>query len=371
MASAMSFNPGGYSPQGCVLAIFSRRNPMKIDVRDIKYRAAGRWDNILGALAPQLAPALDHPGKHCDCPIHGGRSDFRVFKDVAETGGGICTCGTWPDGFALLEAANGWNFSQTLKEVADFILGVSFLASKPPTVRRTEGLEKQDARIRSGLNRFWKSAQHGSEEMQKVLWQYFLRRGLRTPPLSLLDIRYHPSASYQDKDGCSGKYPAMLARVHDPKGNPVSIHRTYLTLDGHKAAVQFPKKLMAHVSTADMKGSAIRLAPAGKVLAVAEGIETSIAVMEMTGLPCWCVINAGLMAHFVPPEGVEHLHIFADKDSSSAQHPKGHGQEAAEFLASRVSEMDISVSVELPPIPVPTGQKGVDWLDVVARIRHT
>jgi len=341
---------------------------MKLDASEIKSRAQGNWDRILGSLAPQLAPALEHPSRHVRCPIHGGASDFRVFKNVAETGGGICTCGTWPDGFELLKAVNDWSFRQALEAVAEQVLGTMPTECKRAPTRTLAATKEDDAKIRNTLNRFWKSAKQSGREMEDVLWLYFYGRGLRTNPLTLLDVRYHPKAYYRD-EGLTGDFPAMLAMVRDSDGSPVSIHRTYLTKTGKKAPVSCPKKLMRHVSDANLRGAAIRLAPAEKVLAVAEGIETSIAVMEMTGMPCWCVMNAGLMEHFVPPAEVEHLYVFADKDRPSEQHPKGHGLEAAEALATRLQDR-IEITVALPPLPVPDGQKGIDWLDIVATLRE-
>jgi phage/plasmid primase-like uncharacterized protein len=341
---------------------------MKIDAHDIKVRAAGRWDHILSALAPQLLPALNHPGRHTTCPIHGGKSDFRVYRDVAETGGGICTCGSWPDGFALLGACNDWLFPHTLQEVARFLLGPEPIVPVQSGPRGKPAHQDSNI-IRANLKRFWDSAQKSGQEMEEVLWLYFFRRGLRTSPLTLRDIRYHPQAFYHSDGAGVSKFPAMLACVRDLDGNPVSIHRTFLTKEGEKAPVEFPKKLMPTAGC--LKGAAIRLAPTGKDLAVAEGIETSIAVMEMTRMPCWCVLNAGLMAHFVPPPGVEHLHIFADRDRPSKQHPGGHGLESARALAKRIRESgSVEVSVALPPLPIPEGQKGVDWLDVVSGIRR-
>jgi len=74
-----------------------------IEAREVRELAAGRWLDLLGALAPELTPALDRVGRHVPCPVHGGADGFRLFRDVKQTGGGICnTCGTFPDGFALL-----------------------------------------------------------------------------------------------------------------------------------------------------------------------------------------------------------------------------------------------------------------------------
>lgn len=89
----------------------------------VRNKARGAWVEILGRLAPQLGEALDRAPRHVDCPFpwHGGKKDFRLFQDAAETGGGICTCCTCHDGFELLMKINGWEFKDALKEVGDLI----------------------------------------------------------------------------------------------------------------------------------------------------------------------------------------------------------------------------------------------------------
>ena len=94
-------------------------NKSLIDARDVRERAAGRWIDMLAALAPALGPALSRPGRHVPCPVHGGTDGFRLFRDVDDTGGGVCnTCGTFHDGFALLMWVNQWSFPETLQAVA-------------------------------------------------------------------------------------------------------------------------------------------------------------------------------------------------------------------------------------------------------------
>ena len=90
------------------------------ETQQVKEDVRGRWERVLLALAPQLKAALERTGKHVPCPVHGGRDGFRIFPDVAETGGGICnTCGSFANGFALLMWINGWDFGRTIREVAE------------------------------------------------------------------------------------------------------------------------------------------------------------------------------------------------------------------------------------------------------------
>src|SRR5690606_39807 len=115
-------------------------------------------------------------------------------------------------------------------------------------------------------------------------------------------VRFHPSLPYYDGEHWVGDYPAMLALVSDVAGKPVTIHRTYLTQDGCKSPVESPRKLMRYPSDRTITGGAIRLHEScSPMLAIAEGLETALAVMEGTDLPVWCVINANLLEKFTPP----------------------------------------------------------------------
>src|ERR1700760_2034451 len=49
------------------------------------------------------------------------------------------------------------------------------------------------------------------------------------------------------------------------------------------------------------KGAAIRLAPAGDALGIAEGIETALSASALFGVPCWAAVNAGMLALWRPP----------------------------------------------------------------------
>lgn len=98
------------------------------DASKVREAATGRWLEVLIYLADnQLGDALRKPGKHVTCPMHGtsgkGRGDgFRFFKDVVNTGGGVCnSCGTFHDGFELLMWLKGWDFRTTLNYVAEIV----------------------------------------------------------------------------------------------------------------------------------------------------------------------------------------------------------------------------------------------------------
>ena len=127
-------------------------------------------------------------------------------------------------------------------------------------------------------------------------------------------VRYHPRLPYRHEDQTFTYHPAMVARVDDPHGELATLHRTCLALDGHKANVPTPKKLMSPAVPGATNGGAIRLYAAEETLAVTEGIETALAVRCATGLPVWATYSAGGMARLIVPPDVRLVVICADHD---------------------------------------------------------
>lgn len=62
--------------------------------------------------------------------------------------------------------------------------------------------------------------------------------------------------------------------------------------------------------------SAIQLAPAGRHLGLAEGLETAMSATQITGVPCWCCMGAKNMAMVDIPGTVEVVHLFYDNDEA-------------------------------------------------------
>lgn len=294
--------------------------------------AVGRWPGILQQLG--LDPKFLNK-KHGPCPVCGGSDRYR-FDDKGGRGTWFCSqCGSG-DGFALLQRLYGWNFSQAAKEV-DRLVGV--VPVGPIAEERTDESKMQ------ALRDVWKASRPVTKD--DPVWRYLNRRtGIEVVSA---DIRFHPALRYVDTDGTLlGTFPAMLALMRYPDGEAVSIHRTYLTPDGHKAAVPQPKKIMPGKP---LNTAAIRLSPAGEYLGIAEGIETALAASRRFSVPVWAATNATLLADWVPPEGVRRVLIAGDNDASYT------GQDAAFSLARRLVRDGYAVEVQIP------GAEGKDWAD--------
>lgn len=220
-----------------------------------------------------------------------------------------------------------------------------------PSSRTTAAIE-QERKERARINaRAWSSAYTLKDA--SPAGRYLLNRGLALagyPPV----LRMASTTYYEDGIDC-GKYPTMLGAVSDHQGVMLALHRTYLTIEGHKAAVAKPKKLTRTSSA--IAGASIKLYPpqiiGGKLtLGAAEGIETALACFLGSGVPTWSCVSAGGLQTFIWPSEVESLIIFADHDVG------GVGQAAANTLAARAAAAGLEVRILVPVTA------GADWLDV-------
>lgn len=277
----------------------------------------GRWHGILPQLG--ISPKMLR-NRHGPCPICGGKDRFR-FDDREGKGTWICNrCGSG-DGTELVKRVRKVEF----REAAKMIEGVAGNAKerKPkPAYQATK----------SELNEMWQKS--WPVRPDDPVGRYLGKRcGLTEFPGS---IRH-----YQD----GGPYnQVMLARVLDYSGKPITLHRTYI--DG---TVATSRRLMPGVlPDAPVQ---IVLAAAGRVLGIAEGIETAISASALFEVPVWAAISAPLLRRWRPPEGVEKVIVFGDNDESFT------GQEAAYHLARQLSD-SVAVEVKVPTLP------GQDWNDV-------
>lgn len=346
----------------------------RYDVATVRREARDQWDIILSHLAPEIEEAIHRPGKHIPCPVHGGKDGFRVFKDVRETGGGICnTCGSQSDGFALLMWLRNWDFVTTLKAVAE-LLGTGALTEF--TYRRAPAPTKAPERmhVAKRLSDTWKQSIPITDAQASVARRYFESRGvpvdgwLHLIPDHESVIRFHPGLTYYQEGELEGRFPAIVCLVVDKNGSAVNLHRTYLDPHGTgKAAVSSPKKLMTPLPGKTTSGAAIRLGPIDKGLVQgAEGLETAAAIMTARQKPVWCLISDTMMSSFDPPDEVHNIVLWADNDHLQIIHGKETrpGLDCAQKAAIRFHEQGRKARILVPQYPIPDGCKSVDWLDV-------
>jgi putative DNA primase/helicase len=329
----------------------------KMKARDI---APNRWRLILAKAGIDAAYLTK---TETACPCCGGKSRF-VFYDREGKGTWYCRyCGSG-DGFQLLQLYLNLDFHSAAKFVEDWYYGesVEVRNSLPPPTPSNELTPEEIIKRKAKHKAMWEASKPVTEG--DPVWLYLHNRvpGLNSDFISRM-IRFHPAQEYWVKDGDKmkkvGTFPCMITMILAPDGTCQDIHRTYLTADGQKAPVEEPKKTLA---TINIKGGAIRLMkPTGNVLAVAEGIETSYAVMMFKGLPCWALSNTSGMKNFEIPQGIEYLHIFADNDKPNEKGVRA-GFDTAQKLKAKAEGKGIKVTVHAPT------KVGTDMLDLLVGI---
>lgn len=315
--------------------------------QDARTNAFGRWTNILLALGVD-EKVLNRRNQPCPLAGCGGTDRFQ-YTDKFGDGNYVCrACGAG-GGFKLLMGYFGWSAATALHRVEQNLSMKPAESAKPEAQKDSRGLIKRILAETSPI-------MYGDE-----VDRYLQSRGLAMEcyPEAL---RSHPALGYYEVDPSTGRavligrYPAMIACVHDKHGEIVSLHRTYVK-DGQKLPGRNAKKLLC----GGVNGGAIRLAPAGKELAVCEGIETGLAILKRTGHAIWLGICAGNLERMWIPDQVRRLCIYGDNDADSMYD----GQASAYGLARQFLKRRSALEGREAQVFIPRAV-GADWDDVLA-----
>ncbi|MCK4788895.1 MAG: toprim domain-containing protein [Desulfobacteraceae bacterium] len=309
---------------------------MNINFDDVKSRAQGRWISIFRALAIDVR----EDGRHGPCPACSPgdkKSDrFRLDRDSAERGTWFCSqCNPQAgDGISLVQKVMDIDFKEAMAAIAQVVGGCE-----------KNAVPKENRITSEQLRAMFDKAKKitGNDPASK----YLESRGLKVFPGNAL--WYTPECwEVETRE----KQRAMFGVFQMPDSTAVCIHRTYLSMENDKLDIKSPKKLSPAL-VGNVSGGAIRLFPlAGKILGIAEGIETAIAAHQDLNIPVWAGVSAQIMEGFVPPDEIDHLVVIADNDRNFA------GQKAAYSLANKVVVQYKKTAEVMVPV-----KPGDDWLD--------
>lgn len=201
----------------------------------------------------------------------------------------------------------------------------------PADLERERKQRALDNEQRKKLARaLWKKAVDAKGTPAEV---YLRERGITIdiPPT----IRYLPDAKHSPTGLL---LPCMVAQVATwPERKIVGVHRTFLTADGTRKAGVSQNRMMLGC----IRGGAVRLAPAAPKVAVAEGIETALSVMQESGLSVWAGLSAGGLESMTLPPLVEEVVICGDNDDA--------GRRAAKLADARWRGQGRTVRLAFPP----------------------
>jgi putative DNA primase/helicase len=261
---------------------------MSVDrrARDITIALRGRWN------------AAANRGS-ARCPCHDDRLPSLSLSDGDEPGRILVHCFAGCDHRDILDALRGRGL---LEECAHRHEPRSRRIEPPPPVITPD---PQALAI-------WGAASPGE---RTIVQRYLRARGITiAPPPSLRCAGGGYHLEHAD--------PAMVAAVQAPDRRTIAVQVTRLEASGERKA-QVPTPRLTYGA---LGNGAVRLAAAGDVLGLAEGIESALSAMQLSGIPTWACLGATRMHRVAVPDSVRELHVFMDND--------GPGRDAGERTAN-------------------------------------
>jgi phage/plasmid primase-like uncharacterized protein len=284
--------------------------------------------------------ATDGKEGHCLCPAH---DDENPSLDVSltsftKTGQPVFTCRAKCEQgavIAALRARGAWPIPRDLPPRSDT---VHIKQHRSPEQRREYARE------------IFRLVQDYDHRLVKAE-PYFRNRGIKEVPK---EAWITAPTKIKDDYRLLSEDPGIVFEVKDREGKFCGIHVIWLndTLTDKRAAEPHRQ------SYGPIKGGFVQLGKLDKArpLVVAEGIETALAVLQITGLPCALV---GPGTNFMEAIDLpDHSEIIIAADNGEA------GQDAARKLAQRYVGANRTIRIATPVRPQ-GGKKGFDWNDAL------
>jgi DNA primase len=266
---------------------------------------------------------------HCfGCGVHGDALAFVMARQRLDFRGAV----------ELLESENGLTHLQVARPVPP-----------PPKVRQREDVKKAEA-----VARLWNTARplSAGDPVDR-----YLRGRCLVPPGDWLEgatgaagwpdsLRYSPECWH----GIEKKLlPAMIAAMRKPDGSLAAVHRTYLRITGvgvTKAGTESDKRMLG-----DPLGAWILLGPIGDRMLGGEGIETSLAAMQLfkrSGLAF--ASRAGMAKTDLPFECSDFIYA-ADRNRTHPDRARSRVGEAAAAAGAQAFGVGRKVAIKIPALP--------------------
>lgn len=342
----------------------------------IREAARGRYVFLAENLASGLlSTALKKIGHHVPNPFRQGSKDgFRLYRDFNDSGMMVLNEMSESISFPVFLVKSGIAADYRAAMVLiGRTLGIDSCLSDRDTIPhkpvppKAKPLPEEDyGKNLKAINALLGKCLSIDDPKSRAALVYLAARGinLKYAPVDVKNaLLVNPHCAYSDDGQNVSFHPAIILKVQNEQGQLCSLHRTYLSRDGKKAAVACPKKLLPMCRPCcDADHSRyVRLGNPSKdgIVGVAEGLETALSVTAATRIPVWCCVSAAFLERFVPPGEIKAVIIFADKDASRT------GETAAKRLKENLKKRGIPAFICLPREPIPQGSKGVDFNDTL------
>ncbi len=250
------------------------------------------------------------------------------YKDFSSGNGG--------DAVDFVQRVKNLSFVEAVEWITESCLGQTTREMEKFVRPRSTAIEDaldEKKRIQKAVS-IWKS----SHPIKGTLVEdYLVKRWLAEVPVEMMGhLRFHPKLPHYNADGdCDYTGPAMISGITNPKGVLCAVQRLWLTKEGRKADVRPQRKTIG----APLGGN-VKLFPAARTMAVAEGVETSLSAWILYGMPVWSAVSTSGILNFQPPPECNMLFIMADKDKA--------GIDTAIILAQRIARPELRVRTLTP-----------------------
>jgi putative DNA primase/helicase len=258
----------------------------------------GDAEHIARALGDDAYPVRG--GWLISCPVAGhgkGFGDRSPSLSISDT----------PDGRFLAHCHAGCTFENVIAALEERgLLRDEWRDAQPPSTVRTPRLHEPNAEALA----LWGKGSPATPG--SVVQRYLQARGITIPvPPSLRGAQDRVVTSR--KPLRSATCNVMLAAVQRPDGMVVSVQRTTLRLN--PLNVPYRDRDIPKITFGALDHGAVRLAAAGEILGIAEGVESGLSAMQLTSIPVWVALGCRLASIDIPI-CVKELHVFADNDES-------------------------------------------------------
>jgi hypothetical protein len=240
------------------------------------------------------------------CPFHAERSpSFHV--DRRRNRFKCFGCGAGGDTIEFVRLIQNIGFAEAVRSLACGIAAVSPRAGQRWV---SPARDNDDDEKRTGLARaLWESA-----DAPRLAQFYLNSRGYvgKLPDA----VRGHRAVWCKESQR---KRAAVLAAVTGSAGQITAIQRiwieTQLLWDGTDQHLKGARSLdlkSGKMTLGPMRDGAVRLAPAGQVLGLAEGVETALACRKLFRIPTWATLGTARLGSVTLPDVVRQVVIFGD-----------------------------------------------------------
>ena len=285
--------------------------------RDLTKALGGRWKGGYGEAS-------------CPVPGHGqGRGDQDPSLSIYDRDDGVWVC--------CFGHCDWRDVREELRRRGLLSEGAHYRPLRPPT---SPVVNEDRERNQGRAIAIWRASRAATGTLAE---EYLRRRGITMalpPSIRFLDQHWHKESRRQ--------WPTMVAGVQNAEGRLCAIHRTWLAIDGSGKAPVPPNS--EKKSLGPVGGGAVRLALAAETVALAEGVEDALAILQMTGTPAWAVIGTSGFISVELPHHIRRVILAPDGDEA--------GEKIIDPAAQRLVRAGIEVRVARPP-------RGLDWCDIL------